>query len=173
MGDMAGVAAHVQCGVATSLFRHIDARLVAIEAEVFLFASRSRLQELILVVAGMRTVAAQAIAHRGGVHRSFNVGCFFIRVAGDAQAIGGCGDQFDACDVFVDPHLVATQAACSHGGVDRFPLRLVVVTLQTLGRVNILVQRYWMHCGNGAGRKQCNYGDENPEGQALSTGARV
>ena len=65
--DVAGVAAHVERGVAAALFRNIRALGVAGEAEIVFLVARGRLQQLKLIVGGMRIVALQAIANGGRV----------------------------------------------------------------------------------------------------------
>jgi hypothetical protein len=97
---------------------------VATEAEVFFFPAGSRLQELILVVAGVRIVAGEAVANRGRMHRPLDVGRFLVGVAGDAKRGRSGGDQLDARDVFVDADLMAAQAAHGHGGMNGLALGL-------------------------------------------------
>ena len=65
VGDMAGVAAHIERGMTAALLGHIQSGLVATEAEILFFVARKRLEELILVVAGVRIVAGEAVANRG------------------------------------------------------------------------------------------------------------
>ena len=68
-----------------ALLRHVQSRLVATQAEVFFCLARQRLQQLILVVAGVRIVAGQAVAHRGRMHRPLDVGRLLVRMAGEAE----------------------------------------------------------------------------------------
>ena len=162
VGDVAGVAAHIESGVTAALLGHIQSGLVATEAEILFLAARNRLQELILVVAGVRIVAREAVANRGRMHRPLDVSRFLVRMAGDAKRSRRGGDQLDAGNVFIDPDLMAAQAAGGHGGMNGLAFRFVVVALQALGGIGVLVQRNRMNHGGGAHREQGDEGDENP-----------
>src|ERR1022692_4732273 len=79
------VTTHVERGVTATLLGHIQPGLVATDAEVFFFAARHGFEELVLVVAGVRIVAGYAVANRGGMHGSLDVGRFLICVASNAK----------------------------------------------------------------------------------------
>ena len=74
---VAGVASHVERGVTAAFFGNIESLFVAAEAKILLLVPRCRFQQLILVVAGVRIVALQAIAHRGRMHRALELGRIF------------------------------------------------------------------------------------------------
>ena len=131
--QMAGIATHIERRVSAAFLRHMQSRLVAREAEIFLHPTRHGFQQLILVVAGMRIVACQAVAHRGRMHRSFNIGRFLIRMTGKAKPIRSSGNQLHACDIFSDSDLMAGQAPHGDRGVNRFSLRLILVALKAFG----------------------------------------
>ena len=82
VGHVAGVAAHVERGMSAALLGHVQPGLMATQAEVLLFPARRRLQQLILVIAGVRIMATEAVANRGGMHRPLDVGRFLVCMAG-------------------------------------------------------------------------------------------
>jgi hypothetical protein len=57
MRGVAGIATHVKGGMPATLCRNIQSRLVATQAEVLFLIARDWLQQLILVLCGMRIVA--------------------------------------------------------------------------------------------------------------------
>src|SRR5215472_6437755 len=105
VGGVAGVAAHVERRMPAALLGGRQSGLVALAAEVFPLASRYRLEQLILVVAGVGIVAIEAVANRGRMDGPLDVGGFLVRVTGNAKGGGGGADQLDAGDIFVDPDL--------------------------------------------------------------------
>src|SRR5215467_16001650 len=135
MSDVAGLASHVECGVATALLWDIESRVVAVEAEILFLATRGRLDQLILVVSGVRIVALKAIANRGAVHRSFNLSCVLVSVAAQAQALRRGLDQLYSRDVPVDPNFVTTGAAHGDRRVDRLALGLVFMASSAGGGI--------------------------------------
>ena len=84
-------------------------------------------------------MANQAIANRWGMHRPLYVGRLLIRMAREAKRRGRSGDQLDACDVFIDPDLMAAQTARGHGGMYRLAFGLILVALKAFGSVGVLV----------------------------------
>ena len=112
VGDVAGVAAHVQRRVPAAFLGNVQSLVVAGQAEIFVGAARSRLQQLVLVVRLVRVVALEAIAHRRRMDRAFEVGGVLVGVAGEAKRVRGGGDQLHAGDIFVHPDFVA---ACATG----------------------------------------------------------
>lgn len=132
MSEVTGIATHIECGVPAAFLRDMQAGLMALAAEVFFFAPGGGLEELILVLTGMRIVAVEAIANRRSMHRSLNVGGLLVCMAGNAQAGWSGGDQLDAGDIFVDADLMATQTSRAHGGMHRFALAGVLVALKAL-----------------------------------------
>lgn len=110
---------------------------------------------MILIVAGVRIVTLDAIAHRRRMHSSFKCGRVFVRVATQAKRLRSRSDQFDASHVLVDPNFVTAQASGRDGGMNRLPFRLVLMALQAFGRVDILIERNRMlHGPCGAHRDQ-------------------
>ena len=117
----------------------------------FSFASpAARLQQLVLVVAGVRVVALHAIANRRSVNDTFNVGSILIGVAGEAKRVRRGRDQLDPRYIFIYPDFVAAQAAHRNRRVNRFPFGLVFMALQALLGVGVLVERN--RVGRGEGR---------------------
>ena len=112
--DVAGIAADVERCVAASLVGNIQPLGMAIEAEVFLRASRGRLQEVIRVVGRVRIVALQAVANRRRMHGPLDFGCVLIGVTGETKCVRSRGDQLYARHIFVDSHLVARRASHRH-----------------------------------------------------------
>jgi hypothetical protein len=162
VGDVACVAAHIQRGVPAALRGHIQPSLVTAEAEVFFLPAGCWLEELILVVGGVRVVASEAIADRWGMDSALDVGRLFVCVASDAKRRGSGGDQLHTSDVFVDPDLMAGSAAHGHGGMNRFAFGFVFVALEAFSRVSILVQRNGMNRSKSADSRQYQQSDANP-----------
>lgn len=129
---VACIAASVECQVAAAFLRHVLSDRVATEAEVALLVSRSRLQQLELVIRTVWVVALQAVTYRWLVYCPLDVGRIFVGVAGEAKIQRRGRGQLDARDVFVDPNLVTDIAPERDRGVDGFPFRLGVVAFQAL-----------------------------------------
>src|ERR1019366_4728529 len=104
----------------------------------------------------------EAVAHRRGMDRAFEVGSVLVGVAGETERVGRRGDQLHARDVFRHPHFVATGTPHGNGGVHRFALGFVLVALNALGRVCVLVERYRM-CGSAAEAGTQNQGHSHIE----------
>ena len=81
VGHMTGVAAHIESDVPAALVGNVEADAVAIEAKILFFSARNRLEELILVVAGVRIVAGETGANRGRVDSTLDIGRFLVRMA--------------------------------------------------------------------------------------------
>ena len=107
VGNVAGVTAHVERGMAAALLWRVHSGLVATEAEVLFFGAGHGLEELILVVADVGIVASEAVAHRGGMHGALDARSPLIVMAGEAKRKGRGGDQLDARNVFVYADLMA------------------------------------------------------------------
>jgi hypothetical protein len=84
------------------------------------------------------------------MHRSLDVGRFLIRVTGDAKRRRSGCDQLDACDVFIDPDLMTTQAACGHCRVNGLTFCFIFMAFKALGCISIFIQRDGMNRGSGA-----------------------
>ena len=126
VGDVAGVASHIERGVAAAFF------------------PGGRLEQLKLVIRLVGIMALDAIAHCRGMHGPFQRGGVFICVTSKAEGLRSRRDELDSGYVFVDPNFVATCAAHLDGGVDGLALGLIFVALQTCLRVGIRLQRDWM-----------------------------
>lgn len=146
--------------MAAALFRDICAGLVAIEAEIFLLAAGGRLEELILVVGGMRIVTGEAVAHRGRMDRSLDVRGGLVGMAGEAERGRRGGDELDAGHVLIHADLMATKTAGGHGGVHGLALGFVFVAFKALGGVRLGVERHGMDRGGGA------HGEQREQGNA-------
>ena len=138
VGDVAGVAAHIQRRVPAAFLGNVDALVMAGEAEVLCLVSRRRLQELILVVGLMRIMALQAIANRRGMNCPVKAGGVHIGVAGNAERLRSGGDQLYAGDVFINPDLVTARTSGGDGRVDVLAFCFVLVTLDAFGGVGVL-----------------------------------
>ena len=79
----------------------------------------------------MRTVARQAVANSRLVHGALDPSGIFIAMAGETELIRSGGDQFDTGYVAVDPNFVAAQATGGDRRMNRFPLGLVLMALNT------------------------------------------
>ena len=166
VGGVAGVATHVERGVAAALLRHIESGLVAGAAEVLFRIARCRFEELEFVVAGVGIVASETVANRRGMHRSLYVRCLLVCVAGKAKRGWGGGDELNAGDVFVDTDFVAACAACGHGGVNGLAFVFTFMALEALGRVGVLVEGDGVHGGAGAHGQQSEHDDKGPYANA-------
>jgi len=58
-----------------------------------------------------------------------------------AKRRGRSGDQLDACDVFIDPDLMAAQTARGHGGMYRLTFGLILVALKAFGKASVFLSR--------------------------------
>src|SRR5437660_8189541 len=66
MGCVAGLAAHVECGVTAAFLRYLRALRVAGQAEVVVLGGAGNgFAQLVLVFRSVRIVAGQAVADRG------------------------------------------------------------------------------------------------------------
>src|ERR1017187_3835316 len=122
MRDVAGVAAHVEGRVPAAFLGNVYAGLVTAQAEVLFLVPRGGLQQLILVVRGVRSVTLYAVAHGWGMNFTFYVGGILVRVAGQTESTGSRRDQLYTRDIFIDSNLVATGAAHGNRGMDRLAL---------------------------------------------------
>src|ERR1700686_1054004 len=144
MGAVASVASQIERGMTAAFFRDVQSLFVAIETEILALVPRLRFQQLILVIAGVRVVTLDAVAHRRRMHRAFEGRGVFLRVASQAEGLRSRSDQLDAGPIFIDPNVMAAQAARRDRRMDRPPLGLLFRVLETLCRINILVERNWM-----------------------------
>jgi len=129
--NVAGIATHVEGGVAAAFFRDVQTLVVTIEAQILALLSCRGFQQLILVFGYVRIVALEAIANGGSVYCALDVGGVLVGVAGKAEAGRRCRDQLDARDILVDTNLVTTGAAHRNRRVDRLPFGLIAMTLNT------------------------------------------
>jgi len=159
VGGVAGVAAHIERGVAAAFFRDIGAGLVALEAEIFLFAAGSRLEELIFVVRDVRVMAGEAVADRGRMNGAFDVRGGLVGMAGEAERGRRGGDELDAGYILIDADLMATETAGGHGGMHGLALGFVFVAFKALGGVGLGVERNRMDRGGGAHGSERKQGD--------------
>ena len=141
-------------------------------AEVLFFSTGHGFEELILVVAGVGIVTGKAVADRGRVNGSLDVGCFLIGVTGETESIRSGRDQLDARDIFIDPDLMAAQTSGRHGGMNGLALVLVLVALKALGGIGVLLQRDGMNCCECAWTQQHGQLEADPKGYT-KTGADV
>lgn len=145
MREMASVAAGVERRVAAAFVGHMKTYLVAPEAKILFLVAGGRFQQLILVGTTVRVVAAETVAHRRWMDRTFDITGLLIRVAGEAKTRGRGSDQLNVRGLFVDTNFVTTQAAQGHGRMYGLALRFVVVALEAFRRVRVLVERDWMN----------------------------
>ena len=144
VGRVASIAAHVERRVPAAFFCHFQSRVVAAQAEILFLVSRNRLEQLVLVFRTMRIMAFQAIPDCRAVHRAFEVGCFLVRMAGEAKRVTSGCDQLYAGDIFVDPDLMATGAAHRHRRVDCLTFCFILVTSDAGRGIRVLVERHRM-----------------------------
>src|SRR5689334_18282043 len=147
MGGVAGVAAHVERGVAASLLGDVHAGVVAGQAKIFFLLSRHRLEQLVLVIGGVGIVALEAVAYGRGMNLALDLSGILVGVAGEAKRLGSGGRQLYAGDVLSIPDLVAGGATSGDRRVNGLAFRLVLVALDALFGGGVLVQ------GNGMLRR--------------------
>ncbi len=131
--DVAGFAAHVQCGMTATLLGDVQSLRMAAETEVLVLVTGGRLQKLEFVVGLMWIVTLHAVANRRRVDFAFDVGGVVISVAGEAERLRRCGDELDAGDVFIDSNLVTTCASRRDRRVDVLSFGFIRVALCALG----------------------------------------
>ena len=141
VGNVAGVAAHVEGGVPAPLLRSGQPHCVTLQAEILLFSAGGRLQQLILIVRDVWIVAVEAVANRRQMDLSFYLGSILVAVARQAELDWRGGDQLYVSNVTVGANLVAAQTAGRDGRVDELAFALVFVTLKALGAVGLRIER--------------------------------
>src|ERR1700688_2852886 len=129
MGAVASVASQIERGMTAAFFRDVQSLFVAIETEILALVPRLRFQQLILIVAGVRVVTLDAVAHRRRMHRAFEGRRVFLRVASQAEGLRSRSDQLDAGHIFVDPNFMAAQGARRDPRMDTLPLRFISMAL--------------------------------------------
>ena len=151
---VAGLASHVEGCVPATFIWNVQPGVVAAQAEILFLATRGRLEQLILVVAGVRVVALHAIANCRAVNLALDVSRILVRMAGHAEAVGRGRDQLDPRYLFIHANFVAAQAAHLDRGVNRLSLGFVFVALETLLRVSVWLER------DGVGRSKSRSCDD-------------
>src|ERR1700687_373974 len=111
VSGVAGLASQIKRPMAAAFCRDVQPLCVALETEILALVSRLGLQQLILIVAGVRVVTLDAVAHRWRMHRTFEGRGVFLRMASQAEGVRSRSDHLDAGHIFIDPNFVATQAA--------------------------------------------------------------
>ena len=141
VGEVAGLASQIERGMTAAFFRDVQSLCVALETEILSLVSRLRFQQLILVVASVGVVTLNAVAHCRRMHCPVKGRRVLFRVATQAEGLRSRSDQLDAGHIFIDSNFVAAQAARRDRRMDRLALGLILVALETLRRINILVER--------------------------------
>jgi hypothetical protein len=137
---MASFAAHVEGRMPAALLRNVNADLVATQAKIFFLIPRGWLQQLILIVRGVRIMALHAVAHRRGMNRAFYICGILIGVAGQTESMGRGRDQLYASDIFRSPNLMATRAAHGDRGMNRLAFGLVFMAGDASGGIRLRVK---------------------------------
>jgi hypothetical protein len=127
---VAGIAAHIERGVAAAFVGSVQACLMAAKTQIFFFITGRGFDQLVLVFRRVRVVALEAIAHCRLVYLSCHLRRIFVGVAGETELVGRCGDQLYVRDLFIRSDLMATGATGGDCGMNRFAFGLVLVTLQ-------------------------------------------
>jgi hypothetical protein len=135
--------------VPAAFLRDIEANPVTGQAEIALLIARSGLQQLKLVIGGMRIMALQAVANGRTVDSALELRCALVSVTRETQTGGRRGDQLYAGDIFVDPNFMTNVAAEGNCGVDRLAFRLVLVASEALCGIRVFVERYRMNVRKG------------------------
>lgn len=154
---VASLAAHVEGGVAAAVLPQIlRPNFMAGEAKIIFLVARRRLQQLKLVVRGMRVVALQAVAYRRWMHMAFNLRRVLIGMAAQTNFVRDGGNQCYVGCVFVSPDLMAAQATRRNCRMNELALRFIFVAFEALGRIDVLIQWNRMNRGRGAREQQRN-----------------
>src|SRR5437660_11657449 len=94
MGCVAGLAAHVECGVTAAFLRYLRALRVAGQAEVVVLGGAANgFAQLVLVFRSVRIVAAEAVADCRLVHLTLDLGGIFAIRTGAAKPTRSGLDQ--------------------------------------------------------------------------------
>jgi len=128
VGHVAGLATHIQSGMTAALFRDIESLRVASEAEIVFLVARGGPEQLVLVFRCMRVVAFQAVPDRRFMDLTFDHGGVLVAVTCEAKLVRGGGDQLHACDVFIDPNLMAGQTPHGDRRMNRLALAFFAMT---------------------------------------------
>lgn len=144
MGNVASVATHVESCVPAALCRNIQAGLVAAQAEVLFLVTGDWLQQLILIIRSVGVVALEAVSNRWAVHGTFDISCFLVGVAGQAQSIRGRGDQLHPGYIFIVSDFMTTGATHRNRRVDRLTFRLILVAGNAGGGIGFRIKRHRM-----------------------------
>ena len=113
VGGVAGIAAHIERGVAAAFCRNIQALRVAVETEVLALFAASGLKQLIFVIGFVRVVALGAIADGRWMHMALDLGGILIGVAAETKFVRSGRNELDVRDVFVYPDFVTAET--THG----------------------------------------------------------
>lgn len=119
---VAGLAAHIECGVTAAFFRNVQALGVAGQTEVVFLLAHCSLEQLVLVSRCVRVVAFQAIPDRRFMDLTFDQGGVLVAVTCEAKLVRGGGGQLHACDVLIDPNLMAGQTPHGDRRMNRLAL---------------------------------------------------
>src|SRR5271167_1869821 len=105
------------------------------------------------------------------MYRPVNRGCVFFGVATQAECLRSRGDQLNASNIFVDPNFVTAQTSRGDGGMDSLALRLILMTLETFRRIDVLIERNrmllcqsWHHLDRQEEHEQVDEVGEDPTG---------
>ena len=132
VSDVAGVAAHVECGVTAAFLWNVRAFRVARQAKVVVFARPGRgLDQLIDIRRRMWIVALDAITCGSRVNRLSIDRCLIV-VTGKAQRGVRVFDQLAPRDVLVDTNFVTGEASHRDRRVNMLALGLCLMTFQAL-----------------------------------------
>jgi hypothetical protein len=84
VGDVAGLAPHVERCVTAALRRSVQPDLVAAQTQIFFGVAGSGFQQLVLVVGNVGVMTFEAIANRGCMNDALDVGGVLIGMTGEA-----------------------------------------------------------------------------------------
>ena len=107
-------------------------------------------------------MALDAVAHGGGMNRTFYFGGILVCVAGQAQSLRSGRDQLYASYVFVRPNLVATGAAHRNRGMHGLAFGLVFVACEAGGGIRLGIKRNRMF---GRGDAACAHENQDKTAQ--------
>ena len=169
---VARFAAHVEGGMPAALLRNVDADLVATQTKIFFLIPRGWLQQLILIVRGVRIMALHAVAHRRGMNRTFYIGSIFVGVASQTESMRSGRNQLYASDILRGADLVATGAPHGDRGMHRLSLSLIFMAGKAGGGISLRIKRDRMRRrGHTAGKDEDQ--DETCQRIKRATGCRI
>jgi hypothetical protein len=151
VGDVAGVAAHVDSGVMAAILDGAQPDVVTSEAEIFVLPAGHSLQQQTFVGGSVRVVTFKAIIFGGGMDDDAWLRGVFVGVTFEAEIGDACSFQVYARGLTRDADHVARQTSHINRRMYVLAFAFIFVTLETLRSVGSLFEGNGMHGCERAG----------------------